>query len=224
MRVAMSLSLLTGIKEISSDARCIKFFTYTPRTCCIDRTGVFGLAPLWRGKLIFLRPVSVDKIFMKHPKKNFAYIDGANLHKGIAGLGWKLDYRRFRIWLTEKYGVNAAYIFIGLIPKYKDLYTHLQECGFTLIFKEVVYDGDGKAKGNCDADLVLKTVVDFYEKKFDRAVLVTSDGDYAGLVNFLKENKAIASLLSPNNKCSFLLRKLNVPIVYLNTQRKKLIS
>lgn len=28
--------------------------------------------------------------------------------------------------------------------------------GFTLIFKEVVYDGDGKPKGNCDADLVLQ--------------------------------------------------------------------
>lgn len=159
---------------------------------------------------------------MKPQKKNFAYIDGANLHKGIAGLGWKLDYRRFRVWLDEKYGVKAAYLFIGLIPKHKELYTYLQECGFTLIFKEVVYDGDGKAKGNCDADLVLKTVVDFYEKKFDGAVLVTSDGDYAGLVKFLKDKGVFSSLLSPNKKCSFLLRKLNIPIVYLDTQREKL--
>ena len=91
------------------------------------------------------------------PKENnIAYIDGANLHRGIAGFGWTLDYSRFRVWLSEKYGVKNAYIFIGLIPKYKDLYTYLQECGFTLIFKEVVYDGDGKPKGNCDADLVLQ--------------------------------------------------------------------
>lgn len=161
---------------------------------------------------------------MKQRQKNVAYIDGANLHKGIAESGWKLDYRRFRVWLDEKYAVSAAYIFIGLMPKHKELYTYLQECGFMLIFKEVVYDGDGKAKGNCDADLVLKTVIDFYEKKFEKAVLVTSDGDYAGLVNFLKENNAFTCLLSPNNKCSFLLRKLNIPIVYLNTQRKKLTS
>ncbi|MDP2909667.1 MAG: NYN domain-containing protein [bacterium] len=155
-------------------------------------------------------------------KENFAYIDGANLHKGIKGLGWILDYARFRVWLSEKYGVKNAYIFIGLIPKYKDLYTYLQGCGFILVFKEVVYDGDGKAKGNCDADLVLRAVVDYYEKQFKKAVIVTSDGDYAGLVNFFKEKSALLSVVSPNNKCSFLLRKLNIPLVYLNGQQNRL--
>ena len=120
------------------------------------------------------------------PKENnYAYIDGANLHRGIADLGWKLDYKRFRVWLAEKYGVKTAYLFLGLIPKYKDLYKSLQEDGYTLVFKEVVYDGDGKAKGNCDADLVLQAVVDSYENKFDKALLISSDGDYASLVLFL---------------------------------------
>lgn len=59
-------------------------------------------------------------------ENNFAYIDGANLHKGILSLGWKLDYKRFRVWLTERYGVCKAYLFIGLVPKYKDLYAYLQ--------------------------------------------------------------------------------------------------
>src|SRR3990167_8923615 len=116
------------------------------------------------------------------PKENnFAYIDGANLHRGIESLGWKLDYRKFRVWLREKYGVQKAYIFIGLIPKYGDLYKYLQECGYTLVFKEVVYDSDGKPKGNCDADLVLQAAKDTYENKFEQAVFITSDGDYAGL-------------------------------------------
>ena len=73
-----------------------------------------------------------------------AYIDGANLHQGVKSLGWKLDYPRFRVWLSDKYGIGRAYIFIGLISKYKDLYTHLQEAGFTLVFKEVIFDGNGK--------------------------------------------------------------------------------
>ncbi len=73
---------------------------------------------------------------MKSKEHNFAYIDGANLYKGISDLGWKLDYRRFRVWLKEKYSVERAYLFIGLIPKQKDLYTFLQEAGYTLIFKE----------------------------------------------------------------------------------------
>jgi len=92
--------------------------------------------------------MKAKKIFkMKKQENNFAYIDGANLHKGIESSGWKLDYRKFRVWLLEKYGVKKAYIFIGLIPKYSDLYKYLQECGYTLVFKEVVYDSDGDYAG-----------------------------------------------------------------------------
>ena len=159
-------------------------------------------------------------------ENNFAYIDGANLHKGIASLGWKLDYRKFRVWLSEKYGVKTAYLFIGLIPSHKEIYNYLQRCGFILVFKEVVYDGDGKAKGNCDADLVLQAAKDFYEKKFDSSIIVASDGDYASLVNFLNENKKIIAVLSPgeSSKCSILLKRTNVKIAYINDQKSILQS
>lgn len=155
-------------------------------------------------------------------ENNFAYIDGANLHKGIATQDWVLDYGKFRVWLKEKYGITHAYLFLGLIPKYKDLYTFLQENGYLLVFKETTYDGEGKVKGNCDADLVLKVATDYYERKFDKAVLVSSDGDYAGLVKFLKEKGVFRSLVSPRNTCSFLLRKLNIPILFLDSQKKHL--
>lgn len=62
---------------------------------------------------------------MKPKENNFAYIDGANLHKGIKSLGWKLDYRVFRRWLEQKYNITEVYLFIGLVPKHKDLYTFL---------------------------------------------------------------------------------------------------
>ena len=152
----------------------------------------------------------------------YAFIDGANLHKGVIELGWELDYRRFRVWLKDKFNVANAYIFLGLIPAHKDLYADLQEMGYILVYKEVTYDGAGKIKGNCDAELVLKTVIDYYEKKFDRAIIVSSDGDYAGLVKFSEEKKVFNSLVSPSNKCSYLLRKLNIPLIYLDTQLKKL--
>ncbi len=161
---------------------------------------------------------------MKKELNNYAYIDGANLHRGITDLGWKLDYARFRVWLSEKYGAQRAYIFIGLMPKNKDLYTYLQECGFTLIFKEVVYGGDGKPKGNCDADLVLQAARDTYENKFDTAVIVSSDGDYASLVKFLQEKNKLKTILSPSipKKCSILLKRTNAPITYLHGVKDKI--
>ena len=93
--------------------------------------------------------------------------------------------------------------------------------GFTLVFKELVYDGDGKPKGNCDADLVLQTARDTYENKFDKAIIVSSDGDYAGLVKFLQERDRLTIILSPHTKdlCSILLKRINAPIAYLNDQR-----
>ncbi|HCC59922.1 MAG: hypothetical protein A2402_00835 [Candidatus Staskawiczbacteria bacterium RIFOXYC1_FULL_37_43] len=155
-------------------------------------------------------------------ENNFAYIDGANLHRGTTSLGWKLDYKRFRVWLAEKYEIKTAYLFLGLVPKYKELYKYLQECGFILTYKQVSYDDVGTVKGNCDAILVLDAVSGFYEKKYDKAVIVSSDGDYAELVEFLKNKKALLSVVSPSNKCSYLLRRQNTPLLYLDTQRRKL--
>lgn len=158
---------------------------------------------------------------MKKQQNNYAYIDGSNLHKGAKQFDWEFDYKKFRVWLTEKYAVTQAYLFLGLVPKYKNLYTHLQEIGFTLVFKEVTYGSDGKVKGNCDADIVVKAMRDAYENNFDMAVLVSSNGDYASLVSFLAEKKKTHTILSPalSKKCSILLKRTGAKISYLDDHR-----
>lgn len=159
-------------------------------------------------------------------RNNVAYIDGANLHKGISQLDWVLDYGKLRVWLSEKYGVQHAYLFLGLVPKYKNLYVYLQEAGYTLIFKEVTYDGNGKVKGNCDADIVVRAMRDAYENIFDKTILVSSDGDYASLVLFLIEKVKLEAVLLPaiSKKCSILLKRTGAKIAYINDQRSILES
>ncbi len=153
-----------------------------------------------------------------------AYIDGANLHKGVESLAWKLDYRKFRSWIRQKFGVADAHLFIGLMPKHATLYTSLQNAGYKLVFKEVVYDGDGKPKGNCDADLVLQAARDYYENGATAVVLVSSDGDYTPLVKFWLEKGVRCMIVSPApiRKCSILLKRTGVPIVYLEDVKHKL--
>lgn len=158
---------------------------------------------------------------MKEEQNNVAYIDGANLHNGVKNLDWEFDYAKFRIWLSEKYKVGKAYMFLGLIPKHKDLYTKLQAQGFILVFKEVIFDSSGKAKGNCDADLVVLAMKETYENEFNKAVLVSSDGDYSPLVKFMISKNKIEVILSPyeTKKCSVLLKRTGVKIAYINDQK-----
>lgn len=158
---------------------------------------------------------------MKKPLQNVAYIDGANLHRGVASLGWELDYRRLRVWLAEKHGVERAYLFLGLVPKFTGMYKRLQADGFILVLKETVYDSSGKPKGNCDADLVLQAVRDVFESEYEKALLVSSDGDFASTVSFLLERGRFQRLVAPHPraKCSILLKRTNAKITYLQDIR-----
>jgi len=157
-------------------------------------------------------------------KINAAYVDAANLDRAMRDLHWRLDYKKFRVWLKDKYKIERAYIFIGLIPKYKDLYKYFQECGFTIIFKEVIYQGGRVPKGNCDTDLIMQAIDDAYEGELEKALLVSSDGDYAPLVKKLQSRAQLLGILSPApaKKCSILLKRTNAPIAYINDQRNLL--
>ena len=137
---------------------------------------------------------------------NYAFIDSQNLNLGIQKLGWKLSYRKFRIYLLEKYSVQKSYLFIGFLPLNQELYNRLQEAGFVLVFKPTVPDKDGKIKGNVDADLVLRATLEMND--YDRAVIVSSDGDFYSLVQHLYDKEKLETVLSPDMKnCSVLLRK-----------------
>jgi len=144
------------------------------------------------------------------------YIDGNNLYRSAKVLGFDIDYKKFRGWLRQKYNAHSIYLFIGLAPDRTKFYEYLQECGFVLIFKQTI-TVSGLIKGNCDAELVLKATSDFYTKSFDKCILITNDGDFGCLVEFLISNSVLDRIISPDeSRCSFLLRNKNVEITFLN--------
>ncbi|MDB4978238.1 MAG: hypothetical protein JWM56_424 [Candidatus Peribacteria bacterium] len=158
----------------------------------------------------------------KKAENNFAFIDGQNLHKAIKGLNWTLDYKRFRVYLKEKYHVNKCYMFMGFIPTNSDLYTALQNFGYILIFKPILTNKEGEVKGNCDADLVLHTMIEY--PHYDQAVIVSGDGDFHSLVKYLREKKKLKTLLIPDQKrYSALLKPAAAEkIAFVQPHRKKL--
>jgi len=153
---------------------------------------------------------------------NYAFIDSQNLNLGVRSMGWKLDYHRFRVYLEEKYSVKVAYLFIGYIHANQDLYSFLQEKGYILIYKPTLTDRNGKIKGNVDADLVLQAMIDY--KKYNKALIVSSDGDFYSLVKYLYKNNKLEKVISPYQRtCSILLKKTaKEKIVYMDNLKKKL--
>lgn len=149
------------------------------------------------------------------------YIDGNNLYRGAKELGHEIDYKKFRGWLRQKYNADNIYLFIGLVPTRTKFYEYLQECGFILVFKQTI-SVEGVIKGNCDAELVLKAVSDFYTKAFDKCLIISGDGDFGCLAEFLEENKALVGVIAPNGrKCSILLKNKNIEIILLDEHYHK---
>lgn len=153
---------------------------------------------------------------------NFAFIDSQNVNLAIKDQGWVLDWLRFRKYLSDKYNVSRAYLFIGFVEGNNDLYSSLQQNGYILIFKPTMELPDGKVKGNVDAELVLYSMIEY--SNYDKAVIVTGDGDFYCLVKYLRERGKLAVLLVPNFfKYSGLLKKSAGKLInFMNQLNNKL--
>ena len=159
---------------------------------------------------------------MKKKINNYAFIDGQNLYLAIQELGWKLDYKKFRIYLREKYAVDKAYMFMGFLPANQELYNFLQTVGFVLIFKPVLENKKKVVKGNCDAELVLQAMIDI--NSYNQALIITGDGDFYCLVKHLDINNKLLKVLAPSmhNYSSLLTKIAGNKISFVSDLHKKL--
>jgi uncharacterized LabA/DUF88 family protein len=159
---------------------------------------------------------------MEKRGNNYAFIDSQNVNLAIRGQGWQLDWVRFRVYLKEKYAVSKAFLFIGYMEGNTELYKTLQSAGFICIFKPTLTYRDGTTKGNCDAELVLQAMIEY--ANYERAVVVTGDGDFYCLVEYLLKNGKLERILIPNQyKYSALLKRFGKKqLSFMNDLRNKL--
>jgi uncharacterized LabA/DUF88 family protein len=149
----------------------------------------------------------MEKVASNELESNYVFIDSQNLNLAIRGCGWEIDFKKFHRYLEVKYNAKRSYLFIGYVEGNQALYTSLQEAGFICIFKPTLKLADGKVKGNVDAELVLHTMI--HLNNFDKAVIVSGDGDFFCLVEYLLQNNKLKKLLIPNEyKYSSLYKKL----------------
>ena len=154
---------------------------------------------------------------------NYAFIDSQNLNLGVRSQGWVLDFTRFRCFLKDKYRVEKAYLFIGFVPVNQTLYTELQKAGYICIFKPTLEIKEGntvKIKGNVDAELVLHAMIEY--PNYEKAIIVSGDGDFYCLIEYLIKQNKLRKIIVPNTHFSSLLRKFSSFIVNIQLFKKKL--
>jgi uncharacterized LabA/DUF88 family protein len=182
----------------------------------------------------------------------FAFIDSQNLNLGTQRMGWKLDWRKFRQFLKDKYGVTQAYMFIGYMSENESLYEYMHELGFLVVLKPTVdvtsqadkdkesvishepatseptkdKTGDEKEKekptikGNVDAELVLYAMKEL--ANYQQAIIVSGDGDFFSLAEYLQEQGKLAHVMTPNWQYSSLLKVFDEKIIRLDQLRRQL--
>lgn len=154
-------------------------------------------------------------------RNNYAFIDSQNLNLSIQEQGWKLDFKKFRVYLNDKYGITKAFIFVGYVATNQSLYTALQNYGYIVIFKPTLNLPDGRVKGNIDAELVLHAMIEY--SNFEKAAVITGDGDFYCLIEYLKKQGKLERLLIPNRReYSSLLRKFVSDATFVSDLRGKL--
>lgn len=162
----------------------------------------------------------------------YAFIDSQNLNLGtgkdifrgkkLIYQGWKLDFLKFRRYLADKFRVQKAFLFIGFIQGNEELYARLKSSGYQLVYKPTVKDDSGKPKGNVDAELVLHAAAIEY-KNCHQAVIVSGDGDFRCLHQFLKDRGKLLRIIIPNEKSeSSLLKPFQQFKTFLVFERKRL--
>lgn len=136
--------------------------------------------------------------------KTYAFIDAQNLNLGVKSQGWTLDWSKLRQYLKNKYNVTDAYLFIGYKPGNEALYTNLQKKGYLVILKPTMELPNGTVKGNVDAEVVLHTMIQY--NNYEKAIIVSGDGDFFCLVEYLAKNNKLSHLLTPNKYYSKLFK------------------
>jgi uncharacterized LabA/DUF88 family protein len=174
---------------------------------------------------------------MRRPRGNtkrvYAFIDSQNLNVSVQKYGWKMDWKKFRRFLADKYGVTMAYMFIGYVPEHEDIYEKMHEAGYAVVLKptfdmsrpqpedKLQKNGEEKkVKGNIDADLVLWAMKEI--KDYDKAIIVSGDGDFFALIEYLHQQDKLLKILPPTGQYSGLFHQFDQYIDRIDAHRREL--
>ena len=150
----------------------------------------------------------------------YAFIDASNIIYGARTEGWLIDQKKLFDYLKRKFGINKAFFYFGKDDNNKaqgKFLKKLESFGFTLRVKQIKRYGN-RQKANCDVDLTLDMVV--LKEKYDQAVVLTGDGDFLPLFEYLTKQKKIITIIAfPKNTAKELKKFAGGNFIGLSNER-----
>jgi hypothetical protein len=141
---------------------------------------------------------------------NVAFIDGQNLHMGTKSCDepWEIDLYKLKFYLYRKHNVKTAYYFLGnFLPHKKPLYDEITKSGYILKFKPHTKNLKSSKKGNVDSNIIFNCMKQMIENDTSKIVIISGDGDYRELIDYLIIRNRFKGILFPNTKYASSLYK-----------------
>lgn len=166
-------------------------------------------------------------------------------------MGWKMDWSKLYQYLQKEHGVTRAYLFIGYMSEHEEMYNTLHELGYLVVLKPTVVMNDSSqttehidhtnqskkdsknhnhndhsetakraVKGNVDAELVLYAMKEM--PNYSKAIIVSGDGDFYCLAEYLAGKERLKHIMTPNRFYSSLLKPYEKYIIRIDEMRREL--
>ena len=133
----------------------------------------------------------------KYRQKTYVFIDATNIIYGATGCNFRVDFRKLFKYLKERFESERVFYYGGVDKENKkqlNFYHKLQSLGFELRLVPVKIFSNGKKKADVDSRMTFELML--YLDKYDRLVVLTGDGDFFWVLEYLKTKKEKLWILS----------------------------
>lgn len=153
----------------------------------------------------------------------FVFIDAANILYSQKTLGWRIDYQKFKNYLTEECDLQKLFFYTGRVGdniKQRKFLEKLHRMGYVIRTKEVkrikIAPNEYILKGNLDGELIIDALTQ--KDAYDTCILVSGDSDFASLLDELKRNHKRVLVVSTKGH---IAKELLERAKYINLSRLK---
>jgi uncharacterized LabA/DUF88 family protein len=150
----------------------------------------------------------------KYGASKIYFFGGVEIHKFRFNylLNQSVPIKELEEYLVNINRNNLTEVELKLFDSYLKrvrFYIKIEKFGYELILKPVktFYDTDGLAsrKANCDVDMAFYLMRDI--SHFDRALILSGDGDFLPVLKFLRNNGKQVLILARSNRTAKVIKK-----------------